>query len=53
MYKTNTHPMLLHINVGTGKDITIRKMAEIIKQVVGCEGKLFLIQPNLMASQEN
>ena len=40
MYKANTHPMLSHINVGTGKDITIRKIAEIMKQVVGYEGKL-------------
>jgi len=39
-YKANTHPMLSHINVGTGKDITIKEMAEIMKRVVGFEGKL-------------
>jgi GDP-L-fucose synthase len=39
-YKTNTQPMLSHINVGTGKDVTIREMAETMKQVVGFEGKL-------------
>ncbi len=39
-YKTNTQPMLSHINVGTGKDITIREMAETMKQVVGYEGRL-------------
>jgi GDP-L-fucose synthase len=39
-YKTNTQPMLSHINVGTGKDITIREMAETMKQVVGYEGNL-------------
>jgi GDP-L-fucose synthase len=39
-YKANTQPMLSHINVGTGKDITIREMAETMKQVVGYEGKL-------------
>ncbi|CAC9605844.1 GDP-L-fucose synthetase (EC 1.1.1.271) [uncultured Gammaproteobacteria bacterium] len=39
-YKDNTQPMLSHINVGTGKDITIREMAETMKQVVGYEGKL-------------
>jgi GDP-L-fucose synthase len=39
-YKTNTQPMLSHINVGTGKDITIREMAEIMKQVVGFNGRL-------------
>jgi len=39
-YKANTQPMLSHINVGTGKDTTIREMAETMKQVVGYEGKL-------------
>jgi GDP-L-fucose synthase len=39
-YKDNIQSMLSHINVGTGKDITIREMAEIMKQVVGYEGKL-------------
>ena len=39
-YQANTKPMLSHINVGTGKDVTIREMAETIKLVVGYEGKL-------------
>ena len=39
-YKANTQPMLSHINVGTGKDVTIREMAETMKQVVGFKGKL-------------
>jgi len=39
-YKINTQPMLSHINVGTGQDITIREMAETMKLVVGYEGKL-------------
>ncbi len=39
-YQDNTQPMLSHINIGTGKDITIREMAETIKQVIGFEGKL-------------
>ncbi len=39
-YKASTKPMLSHINVGTGKDITIREMAETMKQVVGYKGKL-------------
>jgi GDP-L-fucose synthase len=39
-YKSNTQPTLSHINVGTGKDITIREMAEIMKQVVGYKGKI-------------
>ena len=32
--------MLSHINVGTGKDITIREMAQTIRQIVGFKGKL-------------
>ena len=39
-YKANTQPMLSHINVGTGKDVTIREMAETMKQVVGFKGEL-------------
>ena len=39
-YQANTKPMLSHINVGTGKDTTIREMAETMKQVVGYEGRL-------------
>jgi GDP-L-fucose synthase len=39
-YQANTQPMLSHINLGTGKDVTIREMAETMKEVVGFEGKL-------------
>jgi GDP-L-fucose synthase len=39
-YKANTRPMLSHINVGTGRDVTIREMAETMKKVVGYKGKL-------------
>jgi len=39
-YQANTKPMLSHINVGTGKDVTIREMAEAMKEVVGFRGKL-------------
>jgi len=40
MYNTNTHPMLSHINVGTGKDVTIREVAEAIKKVVKYKGNI-------------
>jgi GDP-L-fucose synthase len=39
-YQANTQPILSHINVGTGKDVTIREMAEIMKEVVGYTGSL-------------
>jgi len=40
VYQINTKPMLSHINVGTGVDVTIREMAETMKEVVGFEGEL-------------
>ena len=30
-----------HINIGTGKDISIKELAELIKEVVGFEGELY------------
>ena len=39
-YQANTKPMLSHINVGTGVDVSIREMAEIMKKVVGFKGDL-------------
>ncbi len=39
-YQANTDPMLSHINVGTGTDVTIRELAETISQVVGFTGAL-------------
>ena len=40
IYKENTKPMLSHINVGTGKDVTIREMAETMRQVVEFKGNV-------------
>ena len=39
-YLENTEPMLSHINVGTGTDVTIKELAETIMDVVGFVGKL-------------
>ncbi|MDA9940628.1 GDP-L-fucose synthase [Planktomarina temperata] len=39
-YLENTKPMLSHINVGTGIDVTIKELAENIMDVVGFVGKL-------------
>lgn len=35
-----TMPILSHINVGTGSDVTIKELAETIKNVVGFSGEL-------------
>jgi len=39
-YQANIQPMLSHINVGTGRDVTIREMAETMRQVIDYKGKL-------------
>jgi len=40
IYKFNTKDMLSHVNVGTGKDITIQLLAETIREVVGYKGNI-------------
>jgi GDP-L-fucose synthase len=40
MYQQSTKSMLSHINVGTGKDLTIKKLAETIAKVIGYKGKI-------------
>lgn len=39
-YETNTQPMLSHINVGTGEDVSIRELAETLAEVTGFKGRL-------------
>jgi len=39
-YLLNTEPMLSHINVGAGIDVSISELAETIKNVVGYKGGL-------------
>lgn len=38
IYRENTQPMLSHINVGAGTDITIMGLARLIAEVVGYDG---------------
>ena len=40
IYEKNTQPMLTHINVGTGLDVSIKELAQTVKSVVGYEGEL-------------
>lgn len=39
-YKQHTQPMLSHINVGSGKELTIRQLAEMIASVVNFKGSI-------------
>ncbi len=39
-YAAETQPMLSHINVGCGSDVTIRELAETVARIVGYEGRL-------------
>ena len=43
-FKSNTQPMLSHINIGTGTDVTIRELADLVKMIVGFEGKIVFDQ---------
>ena len=40
VYERHTTPMLSHINVGTGEDVTIREVAEVIRKAVGFRGDI-------------
>lgn len=40
VYQSSTEPMLSHINVGSGKDLTIKELAFVIASVVGYKGKI-------------
>ncbi|MDO6586855.1 GDP-L-fucose synthase [Salipiger sp. 1_MG-2023] len=39
-YEANTEPMLSHINVGTGSDISILDLAKLVAKVTGYTGKI-------------
>jgi len=39
-YQSATEPMLSHLNVGTGVDVTIRELAETVGKVVGFRGDI-------------
>lgn len=39
-YQRETEPMLSHINVGSGTDVTIRELAETVAKVTGFQGRL-------------
>lgn len=39
-YAENTEPMLSHINVGTGTDISILELAKLVAKITGYSGKI-------------
>jgi GDP-L-fucose synthase len=39
-FRARTRPMRSHINVGVGKDVTIRELAETVRDVVGFRGEI-------------
>lgn len=41
-YKANTRPMLSHINVGSGTDISILDLARLVAKVVGYKGRIVM-----------
>ena len=40
IYQKQINPRLSHLNVGTGIDVTIKELAEIIREIVGFRGKI-------------
>lgn len=39
-FASHTRPMLSHVNVGTGSDVTIKELAETIMETVGFSGRI-------------
>jgi GDP-L-fucose synthase len=39
-YDSNVEPMESHINVGYGSDVSIAELSQLVKDVVGYEGKV-------------
>jgi GDP-L-fucose synthase len=39
-YSRNTQPMLSHVNIGTGEDLSIRDLATTISDIVGYQGRI-------------
>ena len=40
IYTANVQPMLSHINVGTGREVSIGELAQMVAEVTGFKGKL-------------
>ena len=40
IYHSNVHARMSHINIGTGKECSIKKLAEIISGIIGFQGDI-------------
>lgn len=40
VYDANTQPMLSHINVGSGKDVSILELARLVAEITGFKGRI-------------
>lgn len=40
LLQKNTEPMTSHINIGSGTDVTIKELTEVVADVVGFKGKI-------------
>jgi len=40
IYEANTQPMLSHINVGTGTDVSILELAQLVARITGFQGRI-------------
>jgi nucleoside-diphosphate-sugar epimerase len=40
IYAQNTEPVLSHINVGTGSDVSIAELAALVAEVTGYQGQI-------------
>ncbi|MBZ4023545.1 GDP-fucose synthetase [Rhodobacter sp. TJ_12] len=40
IYEANTEPMLSHINVGSGTDVSILELAQLVAKITGYSGKI-------------
>jgi GDP-L-fucose synthase len=38
--QAHTQPRLSHVNIGTGRDVSIRELAELMAEIVGYRGEL-------------
>lgn len=43
-YIKNTSPMISHINIGTGSDVSIKKLAMLMKEIVNFKGEIIFDQ---------